>query len=339
MIASTTTDSAALDPLNRQVIRALQIAPRVPFSLLGEVLGVSEQTVARRYRRMHRTGTLRVIGIVRPDALGQSTWMVRVQCRPNGATSLAMALARRDDVGWVNLNAAGSEVICSVRSLTEAARDDLLVQRLPRTAPVLGVAASVVLHVFVGGSETRDWAGLGGELTTVQEGQLRTAVEPVGPLTRNATLDQSDAALVAALGRDGRASYASLAAAAGTSEARVRRRLSALLRQGVVYLDIDVRPGALGLETHANLWLRVSPSHLKTAGATLADTTEVAFAAAVSGQYNLMTSVYAQDLDALYTFVTDTVGAIPGVQSMEISPVLRHVKQAGSLVVDGHFVD
>lgn len=332
-------DSSVLDQLDRQIIRGLQLAPRAPFSLLADVLGVSEQTVARRYRRMHRIGILRVVGIVRPDAVGQSTWMVRVQCRPNGATSLASALARRDDVGWVTLNAGGSEVMCSVRSLTEAARDDLLVQRLPRTAPVLGVAASVVLHVFVGASVAQDWSGLGGLLTRPQERRLRAAAEPIVDLTRSATIDHSDAALIAVLARDGRASYAALAAAAETSEARIKRRLSTLLRLGVIYLDVDVTTRALGLETHATLWLRVGPAHLQSAGVALSAAPEVAFAAAVSGPFNLMTSVYTSDLDALYAFVTDTVGAIPGVQSMEVSPVLRHVKQAGALVVDGHFVD
>jgi DNA-binding Lrp family transcriptional regulator len=315
------------------------MSPRAPFSLLADILGASEQTVARRYRRMYRAGLLRVIGVVRPDALGQSTWMVRVRCRPNGASSLASALAQRDDVSWVTLVSAGSEVMCAVRSLTREARDDLLVQRLPRTAPVLGVEPAVVLHVFVGASIAQEWSELAGLLDRDQERRLRGSAEPIVELTRTASLDASDAALVDLLAADGRASYTALATAAGASESWVTRRLAALLRSGVVYIDVDVAMSALGLHGAACLWLRVGPAQLDAAGAALSQHPEVAFAAAVSGPHNLMASIYCHDLDELYAFVTAKIGAIPGVQSMEISPVLRHVKQSGALVDGDRFVD
>lgn len=339
MNTDLTADSVVLDRLDQQIVRGLQLAPRVPFSLLADVLGVSEHTVARRYRRMHRDGVLRVIGVARADALGQSTWTVRIQCRPNGAASLAAALARRDDVNWVTLNAGGSEVTCSVKSLSAAARDHLLVQKLPHTAPVLGVAASVVLHVFVGASVERRWSGLAGLLTKVQERRLRAAVEPVGPLTRSATLDAADTALLAEFARDGRASYAALAAAAGGSEARAKRRLAALLRRGVAFIETDVTASALGFDSHAVLWLRVNPAHLQAAGEALARTDQVAYAAAVTGASNLTAAVFSRDLDALYRFVTTEVGSLPGVQALEISPVLSYVKQAGTLLANDRFVD
>ncbi|MCW2658332.1 MAG: transcriptional regulator, partial [Jatrophihabitans sp.] len=56
------------------------------------------------------------------------------------------------------------------------------------------------------------------------------------------------------------------------------------------------------------------------------------FAAAISGPHNLTAAVTCRDLDGLYRFITTKVGAIAGVQTMEVSPVLRHVKQAGALV-------
>ncbi|MFE3651966.1 hypothetical protein ACFXO2_29900 [Streptomyces sp. NPDC059152] len=87
---------------------------------MATVLGLSEPTVARRYRRMRRAGAIRVVGVVDPGALGQSRWMVRLRCRPGSATAIAEALAQRDDVGWVALGAAGSEVTCAVRSQSSA---------------------------------------------------------------------------------------------------------------------------------------------------------------------------------------------------------------------------
>jgi DNA-binding Lrp family transcriptional regulator len=153
-------ESSTRDRIDRQIIHALQLRPRVSFSRIAAVIGVSEQTVARRYRRLRGEGVIRVIGLVDPRRIGQNDWVVRVRVRPGSAAKLAEALARRDDVAWVTLSAAGSEVVCSVRSRSREQRDELLLRRLPGTAPVLGISAHVVLHRFAG-SEA-DWLGYGG---------------------------------------------------------------------------------------------------------------------------------------------------------------------------------
>src|SRR4051812_43127732 len=155
--------SATIDDIEGQIIRCLQLAPRIPFSAIAEIIDVSEQTVARRYRQLVRSGVLRVTAVINPAAMGLSNWIVRTQCKPSGAGALAEALARRDDVSWVSLVSGGSEIICVLRARTTEARDDLLTQRLPRTAPVLGISAVMVLHRFVGGGghRTDDWAALG----------------------------------------------------------------------------------------------------------------------------------------------------------------------------------
>jgi DNA-binding Lrp family transcriptional regulator len=44
--------SPPIDRLDRQLLHALQIDGRAPFRRLASVLGASEQTVARRYRRL-----------------------------------------------------------------------------------------------------------------------------------------------------------------------------------------------------------------------------------------------------------------------------------------------
>ncbi len=325
-------DTAITDRLDLGIVRALQLAPRVPFRALGDVLGRSEQTVARRYRRLRREGVVRVTAVVSPEALGQSNWMVRAQVRPSGAESLARALAQRDDVSWVTLVSGGSEVVCVVRSRTQQAREDLLIQKLPRTTQVLGLTMSVVLHRFAGASHTEEWSALAPYLDTAQHAALAQWAPPRATArTATATLDGPDAALLDRLVTDGRASYAALGAAAGVSEGRAARRLDALLRSGVAFLDVDVSGSALGFRAAAVLWLTVTPGEIARAGESLAACEEVAFVAAVSGAQNMTASVMCRDLTALYRFVTTDLGPIAGVQALEISPVLRAVKQAGTL--------
>ena len=56
MSAAAMADPVILDDLDEQIVRCLQLRPRAAFSRIGEVLAVSEQTVARRYRRLQRAG-------------------------------------------------------------------------------------------------------------------------------------------------------------------------------------------------------------------------------------------------------------------------------------------
>ena len=132
--------------------------------------------------------------------------------------------------------------------------------------------------------------------------------------------------------RDGRTSYATLAAAAGLTEARATRRVRWLLERGVAYLDVDIAAAALGFNSPAYLWLRVTPSALAGAGEALAREPEIAYAGAISGTYNLTAAIMCRNLEALYRFVTARVGAIDGVQALEVSPIVRVVKQAGALM-------
>ena len=162
----------------------------------------------------------------------------------------------------------------------------------------------------------------------VPEEDLETSVD-------TSVLEADDLNLIETLTTDGRASYARLAQVAGVTEARVARRMRALVEGGAMYLDVDVSVEALGMLTSASLWLSVTPAELDRAGEALARSTEVAFVAAITGPQNLTASVVCRDVEHLYSFVTTRVGAIAGVQALEVMPVLRHVKQAGTMV-DGH---
>ena len=134
------------------------------------------------------------------------------------------------------------------------------------------------------------------------------------------------------LAADGRAGLVDLAAAADLTPGRASRRLEALLARGVVHIDVEIAAVPLGLHARANLWLRVHPSAVKSAGRALAREPEIGFAAAVSGPYNLHAVAVCRNLDELFEFTTDRVGSLPGLQSMEVSPLLRHVKQSGILM-------
>ncbi len=334
MAAASVTDSSTLEPEDLRIIRTLLIDPRVPFATTASVLGLSEPTVSRRYGRMRRAGVLRVTGVVDPGALGQSQWTVRIRCRPGSAAAIAEALAHRDDVSWVALSAAGAEVTCAVRSRSQEERADLLGHRLPRASAVLDLDAAVILRKFLGG-RGRYWEALRGTLTPEQEAQLGASHpyrESAVVVNRAPDLPGHDEKLLLTLAADGRASLVDLATAADLTPGRVSRRLRTLVADGVVHIHVELAPAALGYHAQANLWLRVHPSEIKSVGRALARMPEIGFAAAMSGRNNLHAVVHCRDLDELFEFTSDRVGTLPGVESAEVSPIHRQIKQAGTLL-------
>ena len=324
------------DAVDGKILRALQCAPRASFRLIGEVAGVSEQTAARRFHALRRAGAMRVVGLVDPAVHGDARWVARIRCRPDRVGPLADALARRPDIAYAGLASGGSEIICVISAPVHVPRDDVLLRQLPRSAAVLGVSIDLLIHPF-GTSGVSDWTGYGGHLTP---DQIRHLVgdrppAPAGPPVR---LTDEDTPLLDALAEDGRATHTQLADVTGWSTARVARRLDALETSGVLAYDVELLSERLGFALSATLWLRVAPAHLARAGEELAGHDEVAFAAAISGDSNIMVVAVCRDTEDLYRYLTTKVATVPGIDGYGVSIRVHTLKQATSLISRGRLV-
>ncbi|MGC4959980.1 Lrp/AsnC family transcriptional regulator [Gordonia sp. DT101] len=331
MPAPDPRDSSTIDALDAQITRAIQLSPRASFGQMADVLGVAEQTVARRYRRLRRDGLMRVTVAIEPRSIGVTVWMVRVRCRPENAGPIADALGRRDDVSWVSILSAGWEVAFNLRSATESETDELLTRLLPRAAPVLDVSAAAVMHTFVGGAPT-DWEGWRDVLSRDQADALVSTRIPATTDRGPVELSPGDRALVERLSHDGRSPYSSLARTLGSTPGQVTRRIQTLVSSGVIYFDVDLAPAATGRFLSALLWLTVAPGRLRAVGDALAEHPDVPFAAAVTGASNMIASVAAVDVPGLYDFVVTVLADLDGVTGYELAPMTRRIKHAGSLV-------
>ncbi|TDV39801.1 Lrp/AsnC family transcriptional regulator [Actinophytocola oryzae] len=305
----------SVDDVDRGLIHALHLDVRAPFSVIADVLGVSENTVARRYKRLRQAGVLRVVGSVNGFLLGRMSWTIRVRCTPDVAAPIASALARRPDTFWVHILSGGTEISCNLQAADTATRDTLLMDKLPRSTRVLDVTA----HAILGGAAT-EWAGIR-HLTRAQARRL--APEP--PTNEPLRLDAEDHAVLAALAKDGRTPYTAL----GPSESAARRRVARLRRAGVLVLDLDVRPEALGHHAEARLWLTVRPAALKATADTVAAHPETSFAAVTTGRTNLVATVVCRDAGDLYRYLTERVGGLDDVHTVETAPLMRTVKRSG----------
>jgi DNA-binding Lrp family transcriptional regulator len=320
--------SPAFDALDRRILHALQLDGRLPFSRMAEVLGVSDQTIARRYTRLRTAGHLRVLASFDPSLMGEVLWLVRAQCKPDSAEKLGRTLALRDDTAWVSVSSGGTEISCSTWApATSTAEPSLLLARLPQTPSVVHMSAHCVMHRFFGGA-----LGLtlkSGALTPDEVDALYP--EPVQghanvPGEQDpVVLDDGDRRMLAVLGVDGRADFAELAAATGWSQSTVRRRLAYLRASGAVFTDVEFDYEVYGLATRVLLWASVPPAQLESAGNALAEHPEVAYACATTGATNLHAVLLCRDIHSLYTYLTTRVANL-GVRHVETSPIMRALK-------------
>src|SRR5580704_2514276 len=210
--------SITVDDLDRQLTQCLGVDGRASFAAIAEVLGVSDQTVARRYRRLRSAGALRVVGLSPKTG---ASWFLRLRCVPGSGEAIAAALAQRSDTAWVQLLSGDTEVLCSLRGDVSDGGESLLT-RLPRSGRIVAVTAYSRLHMFTGGPDAL------GFMDVLPASRVEPLRVPVRGRPAQADVEEAasdlDAALFSAFALDGRTPYADIAAASSYSETTVRRR-------------------------------------------------------------------------------------------------------------------
>jgi Lrp/AsnC family transcriptional regulator, leucine-responsive regulatory protein len=64
-------EAAALDKLDKAILRALQLNGRETYDVVGEQVGLSPSAVLRRVKRLEEAGVIdRYVALVRPEAVG-----------------------------------------------------------------------------------------------------------------------------------------------------------------------------------------------------------------------------------------------------------------------------
>ncbi|MES5818493.1 Lrp/AsnC family transcriptional regulator [Streptomyces sp. RG80] len=322
-----------LDALDRALIHALHIDGRAPFGRIAAALDVSPQTVSRRYSRLRTEASLRVVGLPDPHLAGQTQWLLRLTAAAGSARELAQALVRRRDTSWVKLVSGGTEIVAIVHAPTDPApaTNSLLLHDIPRTHHITAVSAHCVLHTYLGGPT--NWRRSADTLDEDQQRMLREyAAVDISYVPVPRPLGDSDAGLLGALQKDGRATHAELAKATGRSPVTVARRLADLRAGGALFLDVEVDAGQFGVNTKALLWLSVSPAHLDAVATALAGHDELAYVAATTGPTNLVAQALCRDPADLHRYLTRRLGALPAIQTLESSPVLQNLKAASPVI-------
>lgn len=321
---SATALQAELDETDLAIANALQIAPRASWSALGEVLGLSAVTVARRWAHISDRGLAWVTATGSPE-LWRSLCnaYIDVSCAPAERSKVALALARDPRTKSVMEVASGRDIHVNavVRDLPGLSR--FILDRISHLPGVLKVDTQITTRIYVAGSDWRLDA-----LSRAQQLRLTSlAAECTGG--QPGELSGADRSLLLALAPDGRLPVTELAERTGASETATRRRLYRLERNRVVSFRCEIAQHITGWPVTALLWAQVPFTERRQVCERLTKLPEVRLLAATTGSTNLFLSTWLHSIDSAYAMEERVSAEFPELRIVDHAVVMRAVKRQG----------
>ncbi|WP_254897241.1 Lrp/AsnC family transcriptional regulator [Amycolatopsis sp. Hca4] len=318
-------ESAMLAEQDLKLADALQAAPRASWSTLGDALGLSAVTVARRWDALVERGDAWLTAYAGGEVVSRLVLaFVAVDCEPGAVLSVADALASDVHVATVEQVAGPCDLLAHVVAPSLRELGAHVAGRVAAVPGVTRVRTTVSPRMFTEGSRWR--------VRAISPGQ-REALS-AKPARRRAPLrfDAADRALILALGADARASAAALAESLGLGATTVRRRLEGLLGRGAIRVRCEIARSASPAPVTVTLWLRVPPDKLETTARSLAVVPEVRMCAALTGAENLMLVLWLPSPHDVLAVEARLAAKLPWLEITGRAVTLRTVKLMGRLL-------
>jgi DNA-binding Lrp family transcriptional regulator len=324
--------ASPLDELDRRIVHALQINPRAPWALVGEVLAIDPVTAARRWQRMERDRLAWITAYPRlADSRNAVTAVVEIDTRAGAGQRVAETIAAQPRALNVKETAGGRDLVVSVQAPTLDELAQLIALRL---ATVPGVTATRTHLVTAMPTEGSSWRLR--SLDADQQLRLERAAgtSPSGPV-RDAAWDAVDVRMLTLLNTDGRMPIRRLAEELGTSVTTAGRRLRQLVGTRIS-LRCDVARPVSGWPLSAVYFASAPADKLREISQALSGVSEVRSCAITAGPHNLVIDVWLRSLPDVHSLEAHLCARLPPLRVADRAVVLRTVKHMGRLLdVDG----
>jgi Lrp/AsnC family transcriptional regulator for asnA, asnC and gidA len=140
-------------------------------------------------------------------------------------------------------------------------------------------------------------------------------------------LDEIDTKILELLEEDARRSFTEMAEKLKVSESSIRKRVSALQKEGVIKkFTIKVDHAKLGLNTVAIVGIDVDSDKMLEIAQKLCDFKEVKCVATSSGDHMIMLEVWAKNGKELNNLISEKIGKIDGVRQICPALILEKLK-------------
>lgn len=319
----STSDSfnpAQLDHLDRQVIHALQIWPRAPWTLVGEVLGVDPMTASRRWQALEESGAA---WISVADIAGNSSLRAVIDLRVKSSRVRKVIRALESDPRVFTLRSVLGDWTLTMdwQGLDLIELDSYLSGFLADQQGIRATRTHVVTGVLLDGSGWRLRA-----LSQDQISVLRSAAQFEASGSMAGEIHDIDREILRHVSHDGRATLTSLAKNMGTSIATVRRHLDHMLSSRAMVLRCDIARPLSGWPIAAHFMCSVEPQRVNEVAEALSRVRELRAAQSMVGPYNLCLNFWVKNLQEITRVEAHLARNLPQIRIGERSITSRMVK-------------
>ncbi|MFE1547053.1 Lrp/AsnC family transcriptional regulator [Streptomyces sp. NPDC058718] len=307
------TGESVLGEADLSLIHALQVAPRASWTQLSAVLGVSPDTLARRWDHLTTGGWAWSSLIVARGGDATLYAWIELDCVAGDTEATAVELAGDPYTLGVHQVTGNADLVLLVVCPDLYALDAYLASRVRRLRGVLRTRAQVVTRLHNRPYRSR--------IEQLAPGQVRLLTEITGGEKRprpsgraHPPLTDLDRKLVAELAGDARRSAAELARQCDTSESTVRRRLDALMAAGALHHHCLPAPRFSGRPVWALVTADVPPLEVAPTVAALTRLRHTRLITSVTGPYNLALAMWLRTVEELHEVTATLVRAAPALR-------------------------
>lgn len=299
-----------LSSTEAEIVALLQHDGRLAYADVSKMLDLPEPTVRRIVRRLVDDRVIAITAVANPRLLGlEAMAWIGVKVDWSQASDLQAQMLEIRGVDYVVTTTGSFSVMAEV-----SARDlrDLL-ERMESIRRLPGVTATEsFLYLDLFHQEFR-WVGPG-----TPDDQRRHEVRDPRPI------GEFEQKLILALRADGRRSFRQIAAQLGVSQRQVRSAYARLTSSGAVRVMAVLNPARMGLNTMAWVGIRGRPSVPVTEIAqAVADEPRVDYVVICTGRFDVLAEVACANVEELATVVARNLGAIAGIEEIEVFSYLR----------------
>lgn len=140
-------------------------------------------------------------------------------------------------------------------------------------------------------------------------------------------LDEINTRILELLEEDARRSFTEMAEKLKISESSIRKRVSALQKEGIIKkFTIKVDNAKLGLNTVAIVGINVDSDKMLKIAQRLCDFKDVKCVATSSGDHMIMLEVWAKNGKELNNLISEKIGKIDGIRQICPALILEKLK-------------
>tara|TARA_B110000116_G_C16535818_1_gene446453 strand:+ start:234 stop:692 length:459 start_codon:yes stop_codon:yes gene_type:complete len=130
--------------------------------------------------------------------------------------------------------------------------------------------------------------------------------------------DDLDLKLLSELKKDGSISVPVLAKKLEINSSVLYSRIKRLIKKKIIKkFTIDIDDAQLGYEVKASVGINRDPKFKEIIQQSLLNTAEVTEICEITGRFDIIIKILAEDLEQLHTIIIDKIGKIDGIQNTE----------------------